>query len=81
MMSLIGHKISRRQPLTDIELACALDYYNTLEKALSPCPVDYRLVLLDVREKLLLLNAIAKSRRQANPYTKTQHGHSISIVV
>lgn len=58
--------------LSNNELAEALAYYNNLEQALSPCPPDYHLVLVDARRKLIYLTDLQAARRPKRSWASEQ---------
>lgn len=86
--AIIAKLVHSADPMTDEEIQTALDYYNKLESALSPCPPEYMLVLHDVRKRLDRLNGMRKARqagrdwvakRQAYPTSKSLSTMSVRV--
>lgn len=70
--AIIAKLVHTSEPMTDVEVQQALDYYNTLEAALSPCPPEYMLVLTDVRRRLDRLNEMKKARQDGKDWAAKQ---------
>lgn len=73
MNSMTLQKVSRTAaPLTDAEIQSSLDYYSKLEEALSPCPPEYRLTLLDVRRNIDRLSEMKNARQAGKDWVARQ---------
>lgn len=73
--AIIAKLVHSADPMTDEEVQQSLDYYNTLEQALSPCPPEYMLVLHDVRKRLDRLNDMKQARQRGKDWVAKRQAY------
>ena len=67
-------KIEKGDPLSNKELALALDFYGKLTDMLLECGLRYALVRRDAQEKLTTLEGFHRARFPGKPYRESVSG-------